>query len=1354
MKNKLGLMMAAIAIAGYSQVGLGQSSTYQLIEGNLTWHEAKADAEARGGHLAVITSESEQELVNKLINDVGHVWLGGTDANAEGSWEWVTGENWDFENWQSSEPNNGAVPPGKDSDALDLMGGNTSMFGLWNDTNEAITWIDGYILEIPKVDLENGLVAYYPFNGNANDESGNGNEGEVNGATLAEDRFGGAGKAYSFDGGDYIDIGDKLPDATTVTVSAWINQADGKRAVVFSDSDNQIGNDFILSVSKNAVGIRADKSGALLGAGTIPYHGYTSVGASLTEGSWSMLTWVMKPDKSFIFIDGKLIATVKISGSNVGNHGGIIGGAYSFNFKGSVDDIRIYNRALSELEVKELYDLEKPLESTYEIVEGSFTWHEAKADAEARGGHLAVITSSKENKYVENTLKGNPNDLWIGGTDEGEEGVWKWVTGENWNYENWDDPEPNGEDRENYLNIWGIEYKDRFGKWNDIKNGLSNNTGLNGYLLEIPKVDLERGLVAYYPFNGNANDESGNGNDGTVHGATLDVNRHGESGKAYSFDGENDYITYERIDSNFNQFTITAWAKPKSAGGLRYIIDNGSLENGAGAAFRLELMNEGILYYALGIGDKWEHKPSGYNSGWKLDQWTQFTLSHNGNSCVLYQNGLKISSIENKYNVTLGNGTIFLGKEGFSNSYFFDGSIDDVRIYNRALSELEVKELYDLEKTPESTYEIVEGSFTWHEAKADAEARGGHLATITSELEQNKIWALGAQSEWLGGTDEGSEGNWRWVTGEAWDYTNWDTSLNQPDNNNGKEHYLHFHNGRSFWNDYTIDPLEVIRGYILEIPKVNLERGLVAYYPFNGNANDESGNGNDGAVNGATLTEDRFGETDKAYDFNGSNNYIDLGDRDVFDFGTSDFSFSFWIKPKATQSDVYILGKYEEGVKPAYAIGTGQNGGAYSFIGDGSDGLDIDSRGANPFVGDQWYHLTVVYDRDSAMYFFIDKVLNTSSEISSEQGAIANSVNLFIGKINSGRHFGGIIDDIRIYNRALSEDEVSALYELEGSKNLTDPPVDPVDPGEPQLATGSATVVNGFMVGLTVDFGGKGYTNPPKVRIVGGGGSGAKAKAVVTDGIVTDLIVLTPGIGYSSTPSVEIDMPPFPPKQASATVQVVNGFVVGFEVTDSGRGYIEPPQISILSNTGSGAQAEAILSEGKLTEITVLNPGIGYSDDATVEVGPPAYPPVRAAGQAEVINGFLVGLEVTDGGRGYGFAPRVKITGGGGSGATVVALVEDGKVVGLNITAAGSGYSSAPEIIIAPPKPEVIIVRGEEGVKVKASSNPGLRCRLEGSRDFITWSKVGNDVVSKSYEVDFKLDATETMHFFRVIWLD
>ncbi len=58
------------------------------------------------------------------------------------------------------------------------------------------------------------------------------------------------------------------------------------------------------------------------------------------------------------------------------------------------------------------------------------------------------------------------------------------------------------------------------------------------------------------------------------------------------------------------------------------------------------------------------------------------------------------------------------------------------------------------------------------------------------------------------------------------------------------------------------------------LAQVNLDSGLVAYYPFNGNAKDESGNGNNGSVFGATLTMDRFGNDRSAYEFNGTDNYI------------------------------------------------------------------------------------------------------------------------------------------------------------------------------------------------------------------------------------------------------------------------------------------------------------------------------------------------------------------------------------------------------------------------------------------------------------------------------------------------
>jgi hypothetical protein len=85
---------------------------------------------------------------------------------------------------------------------------------------------------------------------------------------------------------------------------------------------------------------------------------------------------------------------------------------------------------------------------------------------------------------------------------------------------------------------------------------------------QIPSYVPTNGLVGWWPFNGNANDESGNGNNGTVNGVTLTTDRNGNTGKAYSFDGINDYIFMGVIPSlttsSNNGFTIALWFNSNS----------------------------------------------------------------------------------------------------------------------------------------------------------------------------------------------------------------------------------------------------------------------------------------------------------------------------------------------------------------------------------------------------------------------------------------------------------------------------------------------------------------------------------------------------------------------------------------------------------------------------------------------------------------------------------------------------------------------------------------------------------------------------------------------------------------------
>ena len=141
---------------------------------------------------------------------------------------------------------------------------------------------------------------------------------------------------------------------------------------------------------------------------------------------------------------------------------------------GSLDNTRIYNRALSVAEVGQLYQSESgDLDSDgdgladawergygrYQIVSGNFTWEQAKADAEARGGRLATITSQAEYQDMFRSIGGSsqlPNwGYHLGDTDKAQVGVWRWVTGEEWVFNDWGPGEPNNTGIENYLMIFG-----------------------------------------------------------------------------------------------------------------------------------------------------------------------------------------------------------------------------------------------------------------------------------------------------------------------------------------------------------------------------------------------------------------------------------------------------------------------------------------------------------------------------------------------------------------------------------------------------------------------------------------------------------------------------------------------------------------------------------------------------------------------------------------------------------------------------------------------------------------------------------------------------------------------------------
>ncbi len=153
---------------------------------------------------------------------------------------------------------------------------------------------------------------------------------------------------------------------------------------------------------------------------------------------------------------------------------------------------------------------------------------------------------------------------------------------------------------------------------------------------------------------------------------------------------------------------------------------------------------------------------------------------------------------------------------------------------------------------------------------------------------------------------------------------------------------------------------------------------LVAHYPFNGNANDESGNGNHGTPNGATLTTDRFGNTDSAYSFDGSTNYISIPDNPNINVQTGEsFTISYWTKHNAQNNGKYMISKYNGsiGVQPSYALGTGSNGDSYSWF-EFTAGNGIENRGNIDLNDTNWHNITTVFKSGESVSIYVDGVLD------------------------------------------------------------------------------------------------------------------------------------------------------------------------------------------------------------------------------------------------------------------------------------------------------------------------------------------------------------------------------------------
>jgi len=213
----------------------------------------------------------------------------------------------------------------------------------------------------------------------------------------------------------------------------------------------------------------------------------------------------------------------------------------------------------------------------------------------------------------------------------------------------------------------------------------------------------------------------------------------------------------------------------------------------------------------------------------------------------------------------------------------------------------------------------------------------------------------------------------------------------------------------------------------------SLNKGLVAYYPFNGNAKDESGKGHHGAVIKVTPTTDRHGVDAKAYSFNGKYERIILP---AYQYGSS-FTISLWVYSVDIPSGV-IFAKKPHRTVDSVQFGAGEK--FFTRIYSEDDVWVGRTAPISKLTSGHWLHLAVTYDggsTPSAVKIYWDGIRIDDSDDKSGEFTTFNDLNVAteIGSQNQGRDgFKGSIDDVRIYNRALSAEEIKSLYDLEKPK--------------------------------------------------------------------------------------------------------------------------------------------------------------------------------------------------------------------------------------------------------------------------------------------------------------------------------
>ena len=941
--------------------------------------------------------------------------------------------------------------------------------------------------------LPAGLVANYTFEGNALDKTDFANHGTVNGARLTADRFGEEASAYYFDGSDNITVpatNSLLPE-DELTINAWLK---------FEDTDNHHG--YIVDINNSMFyTIRTDRRGdnSISFRGKHHSHNYSDDPPEISHGQWTMITMTSKyngdaedPKMEInLYVDGELKITSSTSRRDYNNDVSnmlVIGSAHWNNeyFKGSIDDLRIYAKALSVQDVGVLYSRTKAqdVDVTITIPAGETT---SSVTVAAVDDVVDEFDESVSFKVVS-------TDAAIEDGDQVAELIIEDDDVTKVNLSITTEPLKEGDNTPATITATINNISEKvvevplFGSGTGIDPTDFRFSEDDGTGSEVATATL----VAQYKFDGDAEDGSGNGINGFNNGAIPTTDRFGNENSAFLFDGSGARVEvpYTGAIQFEGPMSISMWVNKidNGSGYTSYIISG---PNGYFGVWSDERDN-GTKHEFRGRASGFGHD-IGTNQSTPLNTWVMYTLVADTISQTTVIDTATQEQITTKKYVytTYINGQfaetkdvnnsnwdfpsqsdhIFAIGSNYNGNEPFIGKLDDIRFYKGALSEEEIKILYEREgyatgnsiiispgTTSGNYYVFPEDDTDFNEGDETLQISAGEItngvigeSSVVSILIQDNDVSPDVSVEKIKGfeiTEGGGENDYIEMKAKLSEVTTVDVSLvltAKEDNESGSA---------ADKSDFFVSD------NILSDNQISAAN-LVAHYKFSGNANDESGNGNNAEYVKADFINDRFGNPESALQFNGNDQFVAIPFDGSLKTTTGDMTMSVWayVEDVPDQNPMILHAQnhyYGLGVVAHYNDPVYGDVGEFSWFGysPGSyNGIFVDcchyqsEYGKHRAPQKKWVMITYTLTTTQTAVdststeepenvitvrgYYDGKLAHTTTSEYYYEDVPAEGYLTIAGEGGPNRNFKGRLDDIRIYNGALSSNEILNLYRSE-----------------------------------------------------------------------------------------------------------------------------------------------------------------------------------------------------------------------------------------------------------------------------------------------------------------------------------